>query len=75
MPRILINSYNSRSLNDISEYLYTLISSYNKFYSENKILTEKNIEIKESWLYISKVTYDISIMLLDVLGLKLPEKM
>ena len=75
LPRILINSYNSRSLNDISEYLYNLISIYNKFYSENKVLTEKNSEIKESWLYISNVVYNTSMLLLDVLGLKVPEKM
>ena len=75
LPKILINAYNSRSLNEVAEYLYKLISVYNKFYSENKILTEKNVEIKESWLYISKVVYDTSIILLDVLGLKLPEKM
>ena len=75
LPRILINSYNSRSLNDISEYLYNLISIYNKFYSENKVLTENKIEIKESWLYLSKVVYNTSMLLLDVLGLRIPEKM
>ena len=75
LPRVLLSSYNSRSLNDVSDYIYNLISAYNKFYSENKILTEKDIEKKESWLFISKVVYDTCIMLLDVLGLKVPEKM
>ena len=75
LPRTLLNSYNSRSLNDISEYIYSLISIYNKFYSENKVLTQEDKDIKESMLYISKVVYDTSVLLLDILGLKLPEKM
>lgn len=75
LPSILDKSLDSKSLNDISEYLYKLTSLYNKFYAENKILTEENKELQTSWLTLTKIVYDINIMLLDVLGIKVPDKM
>lgn len=75
LPRILSKSYENRSLNDICEYIYKLTNSYNKFYSENKILTQIDEDKKESWLFLSQVVYNTNIMLLDTLGLNIPEKM
>lgn len=75
MPKVLTKSYNVKSLNEIADYLYRLTSSYNKFYSENKILIEKNKETRASWLTISKLVLDTNLLLLDVLGINVPEKM
>lgn len=75
LPNILIKAIEIKSLNDIAEYLYKLTSQYNKFYNENKILVEKNKELRESWLVLTKIVYDINTLLLDILGIKVPEKM
>lgn len=75
MPTVLTKAKEARSLNDIAEYLYKLTSLYNKFYSENKVLVEENQPLQESWLVLTKLVYDINILLLDVLGIKVPEKM
>ena len=75
LPIILKKSLESKSLNDIAEYLYTITSKYNKFYAENKILSEKDNELKESWLVLTNTVYNVNLLLLDVLGLKVPEKM
>ena len=75
LPIILNKALDSRSLNDITEYIYKLTSLYNKFYAENKILTEENKELQKSWLTLTKIVYDINITLLDVLAIKVPEKM
>ena len=48
LPRVLDKALEAKSLNDIAEYLYKLTSQYNKFYSENKIITEENEYIRES---------------------------
>ena len=72
---ILNNSLDSKSLNEIAEYMYVLTSQYNKFYSENRILTEENKEKQESWLVLTKVVYKVNMLLLDILGIKVPEKM
>lgn len=75
LPTILTKAKEARSLNDIAEFLYKITSLYNKFYSENKVLVEKDQQIQESWLVLTKIVYDINNLLLDVLGIKVPEKM
>lgn len=75
LPTTLLKSFNLKSLNDIAEYLYILTSKYNKFYAENKVLLEENQLLQESWLVLTRVVYNINILLLDILGLKVPEKM
>lgn len=75
LPTVLQKSLENKSLNEISEYIYKLTSLYNKFYSENKVLTEENEVIKKSWLTLTKIVYDTNILLLNILGIKVPEKM
>ena len=75
LPIVLNKALDSKSLNDITEYIYKLTSLYNKFYSENKILTEEDQELQKSWLTLTKIVYHINMMLLDMLAIKVPEKM
>ena len=75
LPTMLTKSLEARSLNEVAEYLYKITSLYNKFYSENKVLVEENQKLQESWLVLTKLVYDINNMLLDVLGIKVPQKM
>lgn len=75
LPTVISKSLEAKSLNEICEYLYNITSLYNKFYSENRILTEKNNELKESRLVLTKIIYELNILLLDVLGIKVPKKM
>ena len=46
-----------------------------KFYAENKILTEEKENLRSSWIILSKVVYDTNMLLLDLMGIKCPEKM
>lgn len=75
LPRVLKKSYDVKSLNDITEFLYKLTSTYNKFYSENHILTSKDEELKTTWLALTDVVYKTCLLLLDTLGISVPEKM
>ena len=75
LPNILNRAYEAKSLNEIAEYIYKLTSVYNKFYSENKIIVEENNELRESWLVLSKAVYDTNMLLLDIMGIDVPEKM
>ena len=72
---VLNNSFESRSLNDITEYLYKITNTYNNFYYQNRILTEDNKELRESWLTLTKIVYDNNVKLLNILGIKVPERM
>lgn len=75
LPNVLTRSFEMKSLNEIADYLYDLTSKYNKFYSENKVLTEDDEDLKESWLVLTNTVYKVNLLLLDTLGLKVPEKM
>lgn len=75
LPLVIEKAYNTKSLNEIAEYIYRLTSSYNKFYAENQILKEEEQDLKNSLLILSKVIYETNILLLDTLGIKCPEKM
>jgi len=75
LPLSLTKSYENRSLNEIADYIYKLTSSYNKFYSENRVLDEQNKEKRASWLALTKLVLDINLMLLDILGIECPNKM
>lgn len=75
LPVALEQSYESKSLNDITDYIYNLTSSYNKFYSENRVLDQENNDIRESWLALTSLVLKVNLCLLDVLGIKCPDKM
>lgn len=75
LPLALTKSYESKSLNEIADYIYKLTSSYNKFYSENRVLDESDLDIRTSWLALTKLVLDTNLMLLDILGIACPNKM
>ncbi len=72
---ILNNAFNSKSLNEITEYLYRLTTTFNRFYTENIILKEEDIELKESWLCLTNIVYKVTSILLDILAIKIPDRM
>ena len=75
LPLALTKSYESKSLNEIADYIYKLTSSYNKFYSENRVLDETDVDVRASWLSLTKLVLDTNLMLLDILGIECPDKM
>ena len=75
LPEVIDKAYEVKSLNDIADFLYKLTSVYNKFYAENRILTEENQDKKESWLTLTKIVKQTNEMLLDILGIEVPERM
>jgi len=75
LPQALLKAYNDKSLNEVCEYLYRLTSSYNKFYAENHILTQEDNDLKLSWLGLTKICLEVNTLLLDILAIKVPEKM
>lgn len=75
LKKIIKRSYENCSLNEICEYLYKITNLYNNFYAENKILTEKNLETRSSWLALTKLIFDNNQYLLKILGINIPEKM
>lgn len=71
---VIEKSLNSRTLNEICEYVYKLTSSFNAFYSNHEVLTEKDEIKKASYLALIKLVYDTNKYLLNILAIDVPDK-
>lgn len=75
LPKILNKSYEEATLNYITDYLYELLSLYNKFYNNNNILKEENIELQETYLALTKLVYNVAHNLLNILAIDEVDRM
>ena len=75
LPLVLNRAVEAKTLNEIAEFLYKLTSCYNSFYAENKIITEEDSELRDSWIVLTETVYNINMLLLGILGIEVPEKM
>lgn len=75
MPIRIDKAYRNKTLSEITEYIYEIDSLFNKFYAENRILTEEDINKKQTWLFITNLVYQANKLLLDVLAIDIPERM
>lgn len=75
LSNVLNKSFNDKSLNSITDYLFDLASLFNKFYGNYHILTESNLEIKNSYLAMVKLVYEVIHYLLNILAIDEVDKM
>jgi arginyl-tRNA synthetase len=68
-------SFADRAPNKVCEYIYDLSNLSNKFYHENKIISEENTDRKMSWLTLITLTKNVLETGLDLLGIEVPERM
>lgn len=59
----------------ICQFIYELSDAFNKFYHENKIVTNEEETIRGSYIQLSRLVGKILETGIDLLGLKAPEKM
>ncbi len=72
---VLTSAFNNKSLNDITDYLYKIATTFNRFYTENIILSESDEDLRSSWLYLTSVVYKVNNILLNILAINVPERM
>lgn len=68
-------TYRDKAPNRLCEYIYEVSNTFSKFYHDNRILSEENIERKVSWLNLLDTTAKVLEAALDILGMEAPEKM
>jgi arginyl-tRNA synthetase len=68
-------SFKDRAPNRICEYVYDVSNLFNKFYHENKIISEEDAKRKLSWINLITLTKNILETCLDLLGIEAPDKM
>lgn len=71
---VLNKSIEEKSLNYITDYLYQLAKVFNTFYDSNKVLTEENNDLRESWIVITTKVIDVMSILVNILGIDIPDK-
>lgn len=75
LPNVLNKTFNEKSLNSITDFLFELASLFNKFYSTYHILTEEDEIIKNSYIGMVKLVYNVIHELLNVLAIDEVDKM
>ncbi len=75
LSKVLEKSYNDKSLSYICEYLFEICSLFNKFYGECNILNENDENKKETYLALLQLIYNTCSKLLEILAIKIPNKM
>lgn len=75
LSRELYKAYSNASPNILCEYLYELCNLYNKFYNDINISNERDKELKNNYLSLTKLVSEIIANLLDVLAITPVDKM
>lgn len=72
---VVEKAFIDKAPNRICEYIYDVSNLFNKFYHDNRIIAEENIEKKMSWIKLITMTMNVLEIGLELLGLEAPEKM
>jgi arginyl-tRNA synthetase len=59
----------------VANYCYDLAKEYNQFYHDFSILGEQDYSLRNLRLFISKVTYEVLLSGMWLLGIEMPERM
>ena len=71
----LAGVYEEKAPHRLCAYMYDLANAFNRFYHDNRIISEENEATKNSWLKLIKLTADVLTCCLDLLGVEVPERM
>ena len=75
LPNALNHAFSDKSLNHITDFLFELSSLFNKFYNNYHILTEPDLELKNSYLGMIKLLSLVISNLLYILAIDEVEEM
>jgi arginyl-tRNA synthetase len=75
LPEVLARTFDLRSPNHVAEYAYDLATQFNRFYEACHILRESDPARQASWLTLVDLALGELHLLLDLLGIEVPERM
>lgn len=75
LPEALDRAAELRAPNVIAEYAYDVATDFSRFYESCHILSEPDADRRASWLTLVDVTRRSLVLLLDLLGIDVPERM
>ncbi len=74
-PEVLNRAASNLGPNILCEYIFDLAQKFSRFYQGSHILSEENKEIQQGRLSICGLTLKAILVILDILGIKAPERM
>ena len=75
LPEVVERAAQHRAPNHIAEYAYELVADFSRFYEACHVLRESNRERQASWLRLVETTLAELTLLLELLGIDIPERM
>jgi arginyl-tRNA synthetase len=75
LQEVIYRSANLRAPNVIAEYAFEVATDFSRFYEHCHILSEEDSVRQASWLSLVEVTLRALGILLDLLGIEVPERM
>ncbi len=72
---VLFRAIDEKAPTGICEVLFDIAGVFNRFYHENKILTEEDVARRASWLSLLKLTHKMMTTLLEILAIDIPDHM
>lgn len=68
-------AFNEQAPHKICQFIYELSDAFNKFYHENKIVTNEDEKVRASYITLSRFVGKVLEKGIDLLGLEAPDKM
>jgi len=75
LPEVIQRSVDLRAPNVLAEYTYEVATDFSRFYEHCHILSEEDAARQASWLGLVSLTLEVLTLLLDLLGIEIPERM
>ena len=75
LNEMLENAYEEIAPHKVCQYCYELSDAFNKFYHETKIIAEEDKTRQAGWIELLKLTKNILLTCIDLLGFEAPERM
>jgi arginyl-tRNA synthetase len=75
LPDAMTAAEKGRAPNILCDYVFTLAQNYSRFYAEHHILSESDAALRAARLGLCKLTLDVLIKVLGLLGIEVPERM
>jgi arginyl-tRNA synthetase len=75
LPEVLDRAASLRAPNVIAEYAYEVATDFSRFYEHCHILSESDTNRQASWLGLVDLTLNVLDLLLDLLGIEIPDRM
>lgn len=75
LPEVAARAAEHRAPNHIAEYAYELVAEFSRFYEACHILSEADPARQSSWLHLVELTLAELTLVLELLGIEIPERM